>query len=108
MIDRKGKIGNECCGQVYCPLCMLKSRGLCYVCDKDDLNKLTRCDICHVVQNSFTILECMNTNCVTQVCGSCNNERLNKDMTFCSITCRLHAYIEFKWNTWLTKSKLKG
>ena len=96
MIDRKGKIGNECCGQIYCPLCMLKSRGLCYVCDKDHLNQLTQCDTCQIVQNSFTILECMNTDCVNQVCGSCNKY---KEMTFCSMMCRIHAYLEFKWNT---------
>lgn len=101
MNDRKGPIGDECCGQVYCPLCMLKSRGLCYVCDKDDLNMLTRCDSCQIVQNSFTILECFNINCTNKVCNSCNKF---KDMTFCSHMCRLLAFLEYKWNSKLNKS----
>ena len=96
MEERMGDIGNQCCGLIYCSLCCLKSRGLCYVCDKDQLNWPNRCSICAKSGNALTILECMNINCFQQVCEACNSKHINGSLTFCSIMCNFHAYLSFR------------
>ena len=95
MEERTGDIGNECCGLIYCSLCCLKSRGLCYVCDKDCLTWPLRCSKCNKIGNAFTVLECMSINCDNNVCDSCNSKTINGSLTFCSLMCNFNAYLSY-------------
>ena len=92
----RGLPARKCCGQLYCALCLYKTRGFCMVCEKDVLNLENTCNVCDQQGNFFSVQECMNTNCKAQVCGVCNNVDLNGTMTFCSTRCNFEAYLEMK------------
>ena len=93
MESNRGIPARKCCGQLYCALCILKTRGLCYVCEKDTLTQANTCDLCNEQTNFFSVQNCMNLPCETQVCARCNNEALNGPMTFCSPKCNFEAFI---------------
>ena len=92
----RGLPARKCCGQLYCALCLYKTRGFCMVCEKDTLNSENTCTVCNKIENFFSIQECMNSNCTAQVCGACNNVSLNGPMIFCSTRCNFEAFLEMK------------
>ena len=93
MEENRGRSAKYCCGHNYCGLCILKTRGLCYVCDKHILTQENTCNLCNQSANFFSVQNCMNLPCMTQVCARCNNVKLNGPMTFCSPGCNLEAYL---------------
>ena len=96
MEKNRGLPDRICCGQQYCALCLYKTRGHCMVCQKDGLNQPNTCSDCDDTQNFFSIQEWMNTYCLAQVCGKCNNVKLNGPLTFCSTRCNFQALMEMK------------
>ena len=83
----------QCCGVCVCSRCEEYFYGKCPVCDKDELNEFTICDICDRIGNMLTVRPCPlvlatgSQACTFFVCATCSRQGQIYDRSyhFCSV-----------------------
>ena len=82
-----------CCSDL-CNDCFLKIKGICPICDRENLNKQVNCERCNTIHKILDINNC--DMCNRNICNDCNYFS-NKYTMFCKKRC-LFKFINELYN----------
>lgn len=59
-----------CCNQNVCEECQIKMDDLCPICEREDINSLSFCDLCDNSHKRLEVRECQS--CMNRCCNNCS------------------------------------